>query len=396
VADAPGFPRAAELAPEVMEIADTLERAGFETWAVGGALRDQLLGDRQTDVDLATAAPPEEVQRLFRHTVAVGLQFGTVGVLDRHRRLHEVTTFRRDVETDGRHAVVRFGVSLHEDLARRDFTINAIAYHPHRREWADPFHGLSDLRAGIVRAVGDPEARFREDYLRVLRAIRFAARFGFRIDDATWAAAVAAAAGLATLSAERVREEWFKGLRTARSLRALVGLWHEVGAAVRWLPELTREPVGEDTPEAPRDPVVLTALLCEAPATVLERLRGSNQETRRAAAMAAGPAEPDGEDPVAVRRWLWRVGGAAADLEALARLRRAGAAPWMAVAGEVRARQDPVALSQLAVSGEDLLALGVPPGPGLGALLRRLLELVVEDPSRNTREQLLEAAGRWR
>src|SRR6185503_11119876 len=120
-----GLPVLDDLPAEVGDIAATLERAGFETWCVGGALRDRLLGHRAVDVDLATAARPEEVQRLFPRTVGVGVRFGTVGVLDRHRVLHEVTTFRKDVETDGRHAVVEYGASLEEDLARRDFTINA-------------------------------------------------------------------------------------------------------------------------------------------------------------------------------------------------------------------------------------------------------------------------------
>jgi hypothetical protein len=123
--------------------------------------------------------------------VAVGIKYGTVGVLDRQRTLHEVTTFRRDVATDGRHAVVQYGVSLEDDLARRDFTINAIAYHPLRREWRDPFRGKQDLDAGLVRAVGSPALRFAEDYLRILRALRFAARFDFAIDAETWTAALA-------------------------------------------------------------------------------------------------------------------------------------------------------------------------------------------------------------
>ena len=117
------------------------------------------------------------------------MEHGTVGVIDRKHVMHEVTTFRRDVRTDGRHAVVEYGASLDEDLARRDFTINAIAYHPLRGEWRDPHQGERDLEARVIRAVGDPAARFREDYLRVLRAIRFAARFDFAIDPATWMAA---------------------------------------------------------------------------------------------------------------------------------------------------------------------------------------------------------------
>src|SRR4029077_3960792 len=157
------------------------------------------------------------------------------GVLDRHRRLHEVTTFRRDIETDGRHAVVQYGVSLIDDLARRDFTINALAFPPLRGEWQDPFGGETDLERGVVRAVGDPAQRFREDYLRILRGLRFSARLGFSIDPGTWDAARAASGGLSQLSAERVREEWFKSLHTARDLGVLVRLWRDSGVAGGWM-----------------------------------------------------------------------------------------------------------------------------------------------------------------
>ena len=191
---------------EVVAIARRLEEAGHEAWCVGGAVRDSLLGGEQKDFDLATSATPEQVQRLFKRTVAVGVKYGTVGVFDSERVLHEVTTFRHDVRTDGRHAEVAFGVSLDEDLARRDFTVNAIAYHPLRAEWKDPFGGAEDLGSRRLRAVGDPAARFREDYLRVLRALRFAARLDFVIDPPTWEAACAAAGGLGQLWAERARD----------------------------------------------------------------------------------------------------------------------------------------------------------------------------------------------
>ena len=222
-----------------------------------------------SDYDIATSATPEQVQKLFPRTIEVGIKYGTVGVLDRDRVLHEVTTFRRDVSTDGRHAVVAYGATLEEDLARRDFTINAIAYHPLRGEWKDPFDGAGDYHAPGIRAVGEPAERFREDYLRILRAIRFAARFDFAIDPATWEAAKAGAPGLRQLSAERVRDEWFKSLRTARSITQLVMLWVHVGAARAWIPEL--EGVGgfdkaaSDPPADSRDPVLLTALLCRDP-----------------------------------------------------------------------------------------------------------------------------------
>ena len=176
---------------------------------MGGAVRDALLGETHLDWDLATSATPDDVRQVFgaRRTIPVGIEFGTVGVLDRDGTMHEVTTFRRDVKTDGRHAVVEFGVSLDDDLARRDFTINAIAYSPKLDELRDPFGGRRDLDAKLVRAVGDPDARMREDRLRALRGIRFAARFGFTIDPATRRAMDASAPYLGRLSPERVKQE---------------------------------------------------------------------------------------------------------------------------------------------------------------------------------------------
>ena len=140
----------------VLAIARRLEDAGYEAWCVGGALRDAMLGHPHLDWDLATSATPDQVREIFgkRRTIPVGIQFGTVGVLDAAGTLHEVTTFRRDVKTDGRHAVVEFGASLDDDLARRDLTINAIAWSPGRQRLHDPFDGQSDLSARIVRAVG--------------------------------------------------------------------------------------------------------------------------------------------------------------------------------------------------------------------------------------------------
>jgi tRNA nucleotidyltransferase (CCA-adding enzyme) len=192
---------------EVRRIAARLTDAGFETWCVGGAVRDALLGQSHADWDLATSATPPEVRALFDRTVPLGIEFGTVGVIDRQGVMHEVTTFRRDVQHDGRHAVVEYGVSLDDDLARRDFTINAIAYSPATDEIRDPFGGREDLRRGIVRAVGDADARMVEDRLRALRALRFAGRYGFDIDDQTWSAIVASAPFLPRLSRERVRQE---------------------------------------------------------------------------------------------------------------------------------------------------------------------------------------------
>ncbi|HEV8612778.1 MAG TPA: CCA tRNA nucleotidyltransferase [Gemmatimonadales bacterium] len=391
-----GLPRLSDLPAEIIEIAGKLESAGFETWCVGGALRDRLLDHPSEDVDLATAARPEQVMQLFPRTVAVGVRFGTVGVLDRRGVLHEVTTFRKDIATDGRHAVVEYGASLEEDLARRDFTINALAYHPLRHEWRDPFEGSEDLRRRRVRAVGDPARRFAEDYLRILRALRFAARFEFAIDPATWKAARAGASGLDGLSAERVREEWFKGLETACSLAFLITLWRDSGAAGVWVPELGGEyPFASEAP-SPRDPVVLTAGLCRDPATVLQRLRASNAEIDRARAMGRALAEPPSSDPVAVRRWLAEVSDAADDLILLAEYRSGSRPRWAEAVAGIRARGEPVSRAELAVTGDDLRAAGVPAGPEMGRLLGRLLDAALEDPALNSKERLLELVRAWR
>lgn len=397
------FPVTLEIPQDVREIARTLESAGHEAWCVGGAIRDTLLGQPNTDYDVATSATPAEVQGLFRHTVAVGERFGTVAVRT-HRRHHEVTTFRKDVQTDGRHAVVEFGASLEEDLARRDFTVNAIAYHPLRQEWRDPFHGEADLSARVIRAVGDPALRFREDYLRVLRGLRFAARFEFTIEPATWSAMQAAVSGLPQLSAERVREEWFKGLRTARSLDRLLQLWITCGAAPVLLPEL--RPLGAeggergaallqgDHTDVPRDPVLLTSLFTLDPVSVLSRLKASRAEIVRATAMLTGPTEPEGNTAQAVRRWMAAVGAAADDLTQLWRLRHGVAAPWETVMRGIRERREPISRRQLGVTGNDLAEIGIPPGPRLGMILDRLLAMVVDDPALNSRDALLAAARR--
>jgi tRNA nucleotidyltransferase (CCA-adding enzyme) len=416
------LPGRLQIPSDVLRIAESLEGAGFEAWCVGGAIRDTLLGESNTDYDVATSARPEDVQRLFRHTVPVGARFGTIAVRV-HRRFHEVTTFRRDVATDGRHAVVEYGVSLEEDLARRDFTVNAIAYHPLRHEWRDPWHGATDLDARLIRAVGDPGRRFEEDYLRILRAIRFSARFRFEIEPATWSAMLAAADGLRRLSAERVRDEWFKGLRSAHSVRQLTELWLASGSAKVWIPELLAVPesggtgapaANQDAGRRPgglisrrgvlpalevdrgdddlRDPVLLTALLCLDPVSVLVRLKASNAEIARATAMVTGPEEPDTAAAIDVRRWMAAVGAAADDLARLWQLRGGAPPPWAAVMRGIRERGEPLTRKQLAVTGEDLREAGFAPGPAMGLILDRLLALVVDHPEMNSRDTLLERA----
>lgn len=391
------FPATLPIPAEVLRIARRLEDAGYETWCVGGAVRDNLLGLENHDFDLTTAAVPEIVQGMFRRTVPIGVEHGTVAVLDTQNRAHEVTTFRRDVQTDGRHARVEFGVSLTDDLARRDFTINAIAYHPLRHEWRDPFNGAADLERKLIRAVGDPNWRFQEDYLRILRALRFSARFEFRIHAATREAAQANAQGLAQLSAERVRDEWFKGIATARRTSRLVALWREIGAARIWLPEIRKAGSGERgvLDKLPRDPVLVSAFLASDPASLLTRLRCSNKDIERGRAIRDWRDRyPDPKHLPEVRRWLSQTGAAADDLLML-HAATASRSPLPGVVAAIRAGGDPLTLKELAVKGEDLIAAGVRAGPEVGEMLARLLEAVLEDPARNTRAGLLARVHDW-
>lgn len=419
--------------PAVTEIAARLERAGFETWCVGGAVRDALLGVAHLDWDLATAAPPPEVRRLFARTVPVGIEHGTIGVIGSDGRMHEVTTFRADVETDGRHATVRFGVSLDEDLARRDFTINAMAWSPSRAVLHDPFGGRDDLARGVVRAVGAPATRMAEDRLRALRALRFAARFGFAIDEATWAAIVGSAPHLTRLSVERVKQEWEKTLRQVARPSLAFERWRASGALRTLIPALHDAPAWAfaacdhaSRPDDVRHPAradlrylvrLALPLLAVPPAEarrILKALRCSNHEVNVATTLVEGwhahgaalaRAAEAGADGAALRRLASGVGRTR-----VAGLLRTCSAAWRARGAEgldaptpdaVRrlagrllrtAWREPVALADLAVTGDDLRAAGVPAGPRLGATLQRLLDAVVEEPARNTRATLLALA----
>jgi tRNA nucleotidyltransferase (CCA-adding enzyme) len=422
----------------VLEIADRLEEAGFETWCVGGAVRDALLGRGHLDWDLATAATPEEVRRVFgrRFTVPIGVEHGTIGVLDRFGGLHEVTTFRRDVRTDGRHAVVEFGASLDDDLARRDFTINAIAYHPRRHTVRDPYGGRADLERGIVRAVGDPQARMREDRLRALRAIRFAGRLGFAIDPRTWRAVVASAPELRRLSAERVKQELEKTMDQLPRPSAALALWVESGAMGVLVPGLAdvdalRLAAVDCVPVPPggvaprqrarriaRFAVLFSGLDGAQVGAALTRLRFSKSDASAVATVVARlrAAEPGMEralgtasaiDDAAVRRWVAEIGRLNVPLvmrvaSALWSVRRAASQPAPAASALralyrrlLRSRfRDPVELSDLAVDGDDLRRAGIPPGPALGKILQALLDRVIRDPSLNTPGWLVEEARR--
>ena len=422
-------------------MAERLEEAGFETWCVGGAVRDALLGHPHLDWDLATAARPEQVQKLFKRTKPVGIEFGTVGVIDVHNVMHEVTTFRRDVNTDGRHAVVEFGASLEEDLARRDFTINAMAYSPKKDELRDPYNGRQDLERKIIRAVGDPVDRMREDRLRALRAIRFGARFGFEIDPKTWAAIVESAPYLSRLSAERVKQEIEKTMDQVKFPSQAFAKWRDSGAFATLIPSLAhvsnqqlrpldhlRRPLlpGRPTRRVTR----IAALFAAAPGVTVRKtlkdLRFSNSETEWIAILIErwqqlGPgmtrALLDVEETVARDPWadrtpssaVMRSWAASAGRTRLAPLLRLADAFWWAAreAGQPApykqtvaaafkravkiAYKDAIELADLAIDGSDLEKIGIR-GPQVGVTLRRLLEAVINDPRQNIRDRLLKLA----
>jgi len=393
----------------VRAIAGRLREAGHEAWFVGGAVRDVLLERRRGtaprragDFDIATSATPDVVRQLFRRTVPVGIEHGTVAVLDDEGGAHEVTTFRRDIETDGRHAVVQFGVSLDDDLARRDFTINAIAVQPETGALRDPFAGQADLEAGVVRAVGDPAQRFLEDRLRILRALRFATVLRFEVEQGTWRALEEQAGELAHLSRERVRDEWLKTL-DADSPGTGVRLWWKAGVLVAVWPELARLPEAApgwlDASDT-RDPVLLTAALLwrgdaapEAAESAVRRLRFSNRDTARVRALVSAlvdtlPAPGQVRD---VRRWLARHCEVAHDVVAVSEP-RSRRTDLLAAVHAIEAAGDPLSVRELAVDGEDLKAAGLVAGKAMGEVLRQLLDDVLEEPWRNTREWLLARA----
>ena len=420
--------------PAVLQITRDLEKAGFQAWCVGGAVRDALLGHVHLDWDLATDATPDQVRTVFgrKRTIPVGIDFGTVGILDEKGVMHEVTTFRRDVRTDGRHAEVEFGASLDEDLARRDFTINAIAFSPTTATLHDPFEGRKDLKARVVRAVGTAADRMREDRLRALRAIRFASRFGFEIESATMQAIKESAPHLTRLSAERVKQELEKTMDQLAKPSQAIRLWLETGAMKVLVPELARtsaETVAAldhaAQPGLSRRPgrrLVRLAVLAsdldgDAAFRLGTKLRFSKHDSQWLAALVdrwkalgadmgaqLAKSQPAGG---VLRRWIARVGRTylpaffrlAAARWSAARAAGAPAPTAQAVHSLYRAAlraslKDPLDVRDLAIDGEDLQRAGVQSGPRLGKILVRLLDWVLEDPKRNARDVLIEEALR--
>lgn len=396
------------LDPSAAALLTRLHAAGHAAYAVGGCVRDSLLGQTPHDWDLCTSATPEQVLELFgkAHCIPTGLQHGTVTV--KHGgELYEITTFRTEgAYSDGRHPDhVAFVPDVKEDLARRDFTINAMAYNA-EEGLIDPFGGQNDLAAGIVRAVGEPQRRFEEDALRILRLYRFAARFGFAIDPATGQAARALCRHLDCVSEERIAEELSRLLAAPApgaylEAEVLAVIFPELDAAE--LPE-SRRILDALEPGMEHVPVRLAALLCplgEAGArAALKRLKCSNALTGTVATLVreAAAGMPGAALTLTARRFLSRYDLATiTDLTALCSARHPEQAEAFAALQQEAARLVETnaccRINQLAVNGRDLMDAGIRPGPGLRRVLDALLEQVLTGQLPNEKAALLAAAA---
>ncbi|MFZ5897185.1 MAG: CCA tRNA nucleotidyltransferase [Myxococcota bacterium] len=444
----------------VRELARVLDRAGHKSWIVGGCVRDELLHElgliqngksaQRNDWDIATSARPEQVTALFRRVIPTGIQHGTVTVL-MGKDQYEVTTLRGESEySDGRRPDSVFFVNdIEHDLARRDFTVNAIAFDILADQLLDPFGGIADLEARRLRAVGDPAERFAEDGLRVLRAARFVATLEFELDPDTARAIEPSLASYKKVSAERVRDEWMKTMKAHKPSRAFE-IMREHGLLAITAPELM-ESVGCEQnryhafdvwghalaclDNCPQLPVLrISGLLhdigkprtrafsektqdytfydhervgAEMVAPLLMRLRFSNEEREKITALVRHHLLCYDEtwSDSAVRRWLKRVTPELApDLYALAEADVRGKgkdatrdlaqiAALKTHAERLIAEGAALSVRDLHIDGRTLMqALDRKPGPWLGELLRTLLDEVVEDPTLNDRERLLARA----
>lgn len=436
------------LPEKVDRILNTLMQAGYEAYAVGGCVRDSILGKEPQDWDITTSATPEEVKKIFRKTIDTGIEHGTVTVM-LEREGFEVTTYRIDGKyEDSRHPKeVTFTPNLLEDLKRRDFTINAMAYNK-RDGLVDAFDGIGDLERHVIRCVGDAKQRFREDALRMMRAVRFAAQLGFTIEEDTRAAICELAPTLERISAERIQVELVKLLMSdhPEEMRTL----YETGITKVMLPEFDammqtkqKNPhhmynVGEHTIVAlqniPKNKALrLTMLLHDAAkpmcktvgddgiyhfyghpkkgsemaVDILRRLKFDNDTIDKVRRLVLGHDDNPPITEKTVRRAILRLGIEAypdiftvkrADTLAQSNLNRQQKLQYIddyeACYRQIIEKEQCLSLKDLKVSGADLIARGMEPGPGLGAVLKELFEMVVDDPEKNDRDYLLKEAER--
>lgn len=433
------------LPEKVKYIIDTLMREGHEAYAVGGCVRDSILSRKPQDWDITTSAKPAQVKELFRHTIDTGIQHGTVTVMMEQEGF-EVTTYRIDGEyEDSRHPKeVLFTSNLLEDLKRRDFTINAMAYNE-QDGLVDAFDGIGDLERGVIRCVGIAQERFTEDALRMLRAIRFAAQLGFSIEEETKNAIAKLAGNIAKVSAERIQVEMVKLLTSGHPEEIQVA--YETGLTHIFLPEfdaMMQTPqqnphhcysVGEHTiaalREIPADKVYrLTMLLhdvakphcrttdekgidhfyghpekgSEMARIILRRLKFDNDTTDRVCRLIQWHDDNPALSERNMRRAISRIGVEQypalfavkrADTLAQSMYRRdeklAYIDSYERMYHEILEKHQCLMVKDLAVNGKDLIEAGMKPGKEIGVCLKELLEIVLEDPGKNTRDILLQA-----
>lgn len=408
------------------EVVRRLREAGHQAYWAGGCVRDLLLGREPADYDVATAATPEQVLRLFPRAIAVGAQFGVLRVQIEGHHI-EVATFRSDHGyADGRHPrEVHYSSAPEEDVRRRDFTINGLLYDPLEEKTLDFVGGGDDLRAGLIRTIGEPAERFAEDKLRLLRAIRFAARFSYRIEEKTWAALRAGREGIRQVSRERIRDELLKMLTEGAARRAFE-LLEASGLLGILLPEVARmkgvqqppefHPEGDvwvhtllmlEKMERPTPTLALGALLhdvgkpptfrladrirfdnhCEIGAVmaeeICERLRLSNRETERVAALVRNHLrfkDAPGMRPSTFKRFISMDGfDEHLELHRLDCLASHGdLSNWRFVKEQRESLPPEVVRPPRLLTGHDLKRMGYQPGPEMGRILAEVEEAQLE------------------
>ena len=387
------------------EILDRLMAAGYNAYVVGGCVRDTLLGITPNDWDITTSALPEEILEVFRdeHTIPTGLKHGTVTVMKNHEP-YEVTTFRIDgAYTDSRHPEsVTFSDRISDDLSRRDFTINALAWNK-EHGIVDCFSGIDDLRNGLIRAVGVPEKRFEEDALRILRGYRFSAQLGFEIEKNTRKALVSESPRLKNISRERVSSEFCR-LITAKGAISVLKMLEEDGI----LPYIFegddfRLPAPEileridALPRTPEDRLgfLLRGMPEKRVKEWLRSLRLSNKQFSDIVTIA----DLDSlillpETDYGARRMLAAANDLTERLLAVAEAHGRNVDFFRHAVSRARERGDCISVGGLAIGGKDLIAGGIAKGAAIGKILSSLLDAVLKDPALNTPEALLKEAAR--
>ena len=378
--------------PQVERILEKLNEKGFEAYAVGGCVRDSLLGRQPKDWDITTSARPEQVKSLFRRTIDTGILHGTVTVM-LDGAGYEVTTYRVDGEyADGRHPKqVVFTPDLLEDLKRRDFTINAMAY-SHKTGIVDAFGGTKDLDGRLIRCVGNPVERFEEDALRILRAIRFSAQLDFSIEKETCSAVMRIAPNLSKVSKELIQAELTSLLQSGHPEKIKkvyeMGISQYISPAFSQVPwQSFQVPDSLSSEKYVRWGAFLRMAGPDMAVQVLKELKMDLDTISRVRVLAAWADREVKAEAEEVRRAMSRMLPEVWDV--LAELNGYGERV-RCLTEEIRDRGDCLDLKHLAVNGQDLIAVGIRPGKEMGRSLEELLDRVLENPERNQKEVLLE------